>query len=165
MRKILIIRQLPAGWLAWRGAAARKPPRSAAAAACPGSSGQRSPGGSGGRAGCRRAPSCRAAAPGPRPAPPQQPARGGLPTHGENLIFGIWPLLSAIRRPLKMKREVAAAWRACHSTERRGCCRPGLGVTRSAQPRGWDIQCHPPLPRAPLRGHTSGFTLLRSPLF
>lgn len=42
----------------------------------------------------------------PRLALPEQPARGGLPTRRENLIFGIWSLLSVIRRALKMKREV-----------------------------------------------------------
>lgn len=58
LRKILIIRQLPAGW---RGEGLRLQRVRAA----PGSAAPVAPAGG---QGCRRAPSCRAAAPGPRPA-------------------------------------------------------------------------------------------------
>lgn len=125
LRKILIIRRLPAGW---RGEGLHGEKSAAMGCGCSVSGQLRAAGPRcrRGRARCRRAPSCRSAAPG------AQPARGGLPTRRENLLFGIWPLLSAIRRPLKMKREVAAARRASH---RMGCCRPELG---RAQPAGRD---------------------------
>jgi len=62
----------------------------------------------------------RLAAPGPPPSPVGAAYQRGVRTYRENLIFSIWPLLSADKKAIKNEKGGGGSPGASHSTDQPG---------------------------------------------